>query len=146
MKRSDISVLLEVDTTRAVRAMRDVRASVEALRPRPRRAMRRAVHREAQRAGHLPALQATPGNRSRPTRARGFGAPDHRPPSGKHARGREQALAWRGTSRMVQPAERARRNKRSWRKIVADARREVVADQRRQRAVDVIAVELERAS
>jgi hypothetical protein len=63
----------------------------------------------------------------RPTLQRGYGAPDHRPPSGKHARGREHATPWKGTSRIVDRAERRRANRRSWGKVLAEARRETVA-------------------
>lgn len=62
----------------------------------------------------------------RSTQMRTRGGFDHVPPSGKHCRGRAEAYshAWRGTSRTMNPAARRRANKRSWAKIIADARRD----------------------
>ena len=52
-------------------------------------------------------------------------APDHRTPTGRHARGRLD-FRWKGTSRIVRPAERRRRNRMTWAKVTANARREAM--------------------
>lgn len=62
----------------------------------------------------------------RATQYRGYAMPDHRPPSGRHAAGRERGAVWHGTSRVVDRAGKNRANRKSWRKILADARRKAV--------------------
>lgn len=52
---------------------------------------------------------------------------DHRPPSGRHAGGREQARGWKGTSRIVDRPGRNAANAASWRRLVTP-RREAVDD------------------
>lgn len=74
----------------------------------------------------------------KPTVRRGFSAPDHRAPSGKHARGREQASSWKGTARTVDRPAKRRVNARSWRKLLNEARRETVAARNRERALAAI--------
>lgn len=66
-------------------------------------------------------------NNLRPTVLRGFAAPDHRPPSGKHAGGRERSAVWHGTSRIVDRPARRKAQRRSWLKGLDVARREIVA-------------------
>lgn len=61
-----------------------------------------------------------------PTVARRYAFRDHLPPTGRHARGREQAQQWKGTSRTVHRAARKRANRRTWHAELAEARRAAV--------------------
>ncbi len=58
-----------------------------------------------------------------PTTHRGSAAPDHKPPSGKHARGKLGGMRWMGTSRVIDRPAKQRANKNSWAKILRTARR-----------------------
>lgn len=51
----------------------------------------------------------------------------HFPPAGWRDR---TGARWRGTSRVVRPAERQRHNRRTWRALLVEARRTTVAAQR----------------
>ena len=77
----------------------------------------------------IPAVTATPTVRQMipPTVSRRYAFRDHMPPTGRHARGREQAQQWKGTSRTVHPAARRRTNRRSWQTELATARRAAIA-------------------
>lgn len=62
----------------------------------------------ATRAAHEPGVKG--GGLVPPYPKRHYAMPDHTPPNGRHARGREQRGPWMGTQRLVDPAGRRAAN------------------------------------